>query len=115
MNDADKLRVLVKETLADLKAEDVVELDVRDKTSVMDYVIVASGTSSRHVKAIASNVVIEAKKAGYKPLGIEGETEGEWVLADLGDVVVHVMQPQVREFYDLESLWRVSVEDRQEA
>jgi len=112
---ADKLRALVKETLDDMKADEVVELDVRDKTSVMDYIFVASGTSSRHVKAIASNVVTEAKKAGYKPLGIEGEAEGEWVLADLGDVVVHVMQPQVRAFYDLESLWRVTVEDRQEA
>lgn len=111
----DRLRVLVKEALDDMKAEEVVELDVRDKTSVMDYIFVASGTSGRHVRAIANNVAVETKKAGFKPLGVEGEEEGEWVLADLGDIVVHVMQPQVREFYDLESLWRVTVEDRQEA
>jgi ribosome-associated protein len=115
MIDVDKLRTLVKEALNDLKAEEVVELDVRDKTSVTDYIFVASGTSSRHVKAVANNVAVEAKKAGCKPLGIEGETEGEWVLVDLGDIVVHVMQSQVRQFYDLESLWRVTIEERQEA
>lgn len=115
MSGVNGLRVLLKQALEDMKAEDVVELDVRDKTSVMDYIIVASGTSSRHVKSIASHVAIEAKRAGYQSLGIEGELEGEWVLADLGDVVVHVMQPQVRQFYDLESLWRMTTEDRQEA
>lgn len=111
----DKLRALVGQALDDLKAEEVIELDVRDKTSMMDYIIVASGTSSRHVKAVANNVAAEAKKGGYLPLGIEGEIEGEWVLVDLGDIVVHVMQPQVRQFYDLESLWRVTIEERQEA
>lgn len=111
----DKLRALVGQALDDLKAEEVIELDVRDKTSMMDYIIVASGTSSRHVKAVANNVAAEAKRAGCQPLGIEGEIEGEWVLVDLGDIVVHVMQPQVRQFYDLESLWRVTIEERQEA
>lgn len=114
MNDVNELRVLVRGALEDLKAEEIVELDVRDKTSVTDYIIVASGTSSRHVKAVANNVVVEAKKAGCRPLGIEGEVEGEWVLVDLGDAVIHVMQQQVREFYDLESLWRVTVEERKE-
>lgn len=111
----DDLRNVVKEALADLKAENIVELDVRDKTSVADYLFIASGTSSRHVKSIANNVVVEAKKAKHQPLGIEGEQEAEWVLVDLGDIIVHVMQPQVREFYDLESLWRVTVEERQDA
>ena len=68
--------------------------------------IVASGTSSRHVKSVANNVALEAKNAGVAPLGMEGETQGEWVLVDLGDIVVHIMQPQVREFYDLEKLWQ---------
>lgn len=111
----DELRAMVKEALEDLKAVDVVELDVRDKTSVADYLFIASGSSSRHVKSIADNVVVEAKKSGNQPLGVEGEQEAEWVLVDLGDIIVHVMQPQIREFYDLESLWRVTVEDRQDA
>ena len=111
----DELRAVVKAALEDLKADDIVELDVRGKTSVADYIIVASGTSSRHVKSIANNVVVEAKHAGLMPLGVEGEVEAEWVLVDLGDVIVHVMQPQVREFYDLEGLWRVTIEDRQDA
>jgi len=111
----DKLRILVKTALEDLKAKDIIELDVRGKTSVTDYIIVASGTSSRHVKSIANNVVVEAKKQGVMPLGVEGESEAEWVLVDLGDVIVHVMQPQVREFYDLESLWRLDMVKRTDA
>jgi ribosome-associated protein len=77
-------------------------------------VIVASGSSNRHVKSIANNVAAEARKAGRAPLGIEGEKEGEWVLVDLGDIIVHVMQRQVREFYDLESLWSVDLAQRRE-
>lgn len=99
------LKQLILTTLEDMKAEDVIELDVNGKTSVTDLLIIASGTSSRHVKSIASNVAMEAKKHGKKPLGIEGEAQGEWVLVDLGDIVVHVMQPHVRQFYDLEKLW----------
>ena len=112
---SEELRSLVIGALEDLKAERIVELDVRNKTDVTDYIIVASGNSSRHVKAIANNVVIEAKKAGQAPLGVEGETDGEWMLVDLADVVVHVMQPQVRQFYDLESLWQVDFSKRQES
>ena len=93
--------------LENLKAQDVVELDVRGKSSVCDYMIVASGTSTRHVKSIADEVVRYAKKLDYQPLGVEGEQEAEWVLVDLGDVVVHVMLPRVREFYALERLWTV--------
>jgi len=99
------LKQLILTALEDMKAEDVIELDVNGKTSVTDLLIIASGTSSRHVKSIASNVALEAKKQGKKPLGVEGETEGEWVLVDLGDIIVHVMQPHVRQFYDLEKLW----------
>jgi len=112
---ADALRRAVMTALEDLKAEDIVEMDVHDKTSVTDYVVIASGTSNRHVKSIADNVVTEAKQAGYRPLGVEGEDEAEWVLVDLGDVVVHVMQPKVRNFYDLESLWQVGLPTRQES
>ena len=111
----DEIRVLVMKALEDLKAENIVELDVRDKTDVTDYIIVASGNSSRHVKSIAGNVVMEAKKAGHPPIGVEGETDGEWMLVDLADVVVHVMQPQIRKFYDLENLWQVDLSRQQES
>ena len=97
----------VHSALEDIKARDTVEIDVRGKTSVCDFMIVASGTSTRHVKSIADEVVRYAKKLDLQPLGVEGEQEAEWVLVDLGDVVVHVMLPRVREFYALERLWTV--------
>jgi len=103
----DELKKLAIDAIEDLKAEDITELDVKGKTTVTDWIIVATGSSSRHVKSIANNVIVEAKKAKRPPLGVEGENEGEWVLVDLGDVIVHVMQRQIREFYDLESLWSV--------
>ncbi|MCK5001725.1 MAG: ribosome silencing factor [Gammaproteobacteria bacterium] len=109
----DEIRALVRTALEDLKAEDIVELDVKGKTSVADTIFVATGNSGRHVKSIANNVVMEAKHAGNQPLGIEGETDADWVLVDLGDVIVHVMQAQAREFYDLEGLWKVTIEERQ--
>ena len=112
---AEELKKLVINALEDLKAEDIVVLDVRDKTDVTDYIVVASGNSSRHVKSIANNVVVEAKRAGHPPLGVEGEADGEWLLVDLADIVVHVMQPQIREFYDLENLWQVDLSRRQES
>ncbi|HEY6986635.1 MAG TPA: ribosome silencing factor [Rhodanobacteraceae bacterium] len=90
-----------------LKARDVREIDVRDKSSVTDLLVVASGTSSRHVKSIAEEVVRKAKQAGLPPIGVEGQREAEWVLVDLGDIVVHVMLPRTREFYGLERLWTV--------
>ena len=104
---ADALLETVRAAVTELKANDVAEIDVRGKTSVCDFMVVASGTSSRHVKAIADEVVRQAKKLDCQPLGVEGEREAEWVLVDLGDVVVHVMLPRVREFYALERLWTV--------
>ena len=104
---ADVLLKSVHEALAELKAQDVVEIDVRGKSSVCDYMVVASGTSTRHVKSVADEVVRFAKKLDVMPLGVEGEREAEWVLVDLADVVVHVMLPRVREFYALERLWTV--------
>lgn len=109
----DELKTLAVEALKDLKAEDILVLDVTDKTSVTDWIIVATGTSSRHVKSLANNVASAAKEAGVKLLGSEGHEDGEWVLVDLGDVIVHVMQRQAREYYDLESLWSVDVSHRQ--
>lgn len=96
--------------MEDLKAKDVIEIDVRGKTSVCDYMVIASGTSTRHVKSIADEAVRKVKDVGVMPLGVEGEREAEWVLVDLGDVVVHVMLPRVREYYALERLWTVGDE-----
>lgn len=111
----DELKQLALDALEDLKAEDITVLDVRDKTTVTDWIIIATGTSSRHVKSIANSVISSAKQANKAPLGSEGEDDGEWVLVDLGDVIVHIMQRQVREYYDLESLWSVdAVEQRRE-
>ena len=104
---AERLRSLVIGALDDLKAKDVAEIDVRGKSSVTDLLVVASGTSSRHVKSIAEEVVRKAKQAGLPPIGVEGQREAEWVLVDLGDIVVHVMLPRTREFYGLERLWTV--------
>jgi ribosome-associated protein len=101
------LRQRVVAALEELKAKDVREIDVRGKTSIADILIIASGTSTRHVKSIADEVVKYAKQAGMMPLGVEGQREAEWVLVDLGDIVVHVMLPRIREFYGLERLWTV--------
>ena len=97
----------VNAALEELKAKDAVQIDVRGKSSVADYMVIASGTSTRHVKSIGDEVVRFAKNLGVMPLGVEGEREAEWVLVDLGDVIVHVMLPRVREFYALERLWTV--------
>ena len=105
-----RLKKLIVSALEDLKAIDIKVMDVRGKTSFTDLMVIASGTSNRHVKSIADNVVVEAKAAGVIPLGVEGQREGEWVLVDLADAVVHVMQPSVRDFYNLEKLWVVSGE-----
>ncbi len=99
------LERVVLDALADMKAVDVKALDVRGITDITDMMVVASGTSDRHVKSIADRVVQRCKEAGFRPYGIEGERDGEWVLLDLHDLVLHVMLPRVREFYALEKLW----------
>ncbi len=101
----DQLRQLVLDTLDMMKARDVQVIDVRGSTVITDYMIIASGTSDRHVKAIAETIAFRAKDAGEPPLGTEGLAEGEWALVDLNGVVVHVMLPKVRDFYNLERLW----------
>ena len=97
---------VVHEALEDVKAKDILQLDVSSISNVADAIVIASGTSTRHVKALADNVADEARKAGFRPIGVEGERDAEWILIDLGFVVVHVMLPTARKFYDLESLWR---------
>ena len=105
---SEELCDLVVDALEDIKAVDITKLDVRDMTNVTDWMIVASGTSSRHVQALVDNVAECAKAAGHRPTGVEGESGGEWVLLDLQDALVHVMLPKVREFYNLEKLWSIS-------
>ncbi len=96
---------LAVDALDELKAIDLKVLDVRELTSVTDYMVIASGNSDRQVKALADNLVQKAKDVGHRPLGIEGDQAAEWVLVDLVDVVVHVMSPNTRETYQLEKLW----------
>lgn len=101
------LRTIVIGALEELKAQDIKVLDVRGVASFTDLMIVASGTSTRHVKSVADKVIEKAGQVGIKPLGVEGEREAEWVLVDLNDIIVHVMLPQTRDFYNLEKLWSV--------
>ena len=110
----EQLEKLAITALEDLKAKDIVVLDVRRLTSITDTMIIASGTSTRHVKALADNVVEKAKAAGCQPLSVEGEREAEWILVDLADVVVHVMLPNTRDFYQLEKLWRMEETEGEE-
>jgi ribosome-associated protein len=102
---APPLQNLVTAALDDMKAVNVRVLDVRGLTDIVDTMVIASGNSDRHVRSIAERVVEKAKAAGLRPLGTEGARDGEWVLVDLQDVLVHVMLPRVREFYGLENLW----------
>ncbi len=105
---SEQLSQLVVDALEEVKGKDIVRLNVRDLTTVTDYMVVASGTSNRHVNALADAVAEKSKAAGHRPVGIEGESGSEWVLLDLGDTLVHVMLPRVREFYNLEKLWSLS-------
>ena len=100
-----KLLNTVIDAIEDLKGQGLKTLDVRGQTTITDYMVIVSGTSSRHVKSIADHVIERSSDIGIKPLGVEGVEQGEWILIDLGDVVVHVMQPEVRDFYQLERLW----------
>jgi ribosome-associated protein len=99
------LKTVLLGALDDMKALEVKVLDVRDLTDIADYMVIASGTSDRHVRSVAQRVVEKAKEAGFRPHGLEGLKDGDWVLIDLNEVIVHVMLPRVREFYGLEKLW----------
>ena len=109
---SEELEKLAIFALEDVKAQDITSIDVRDKTSVTDYMVIATGSSSRHVKSLADNVLEKVKEQGVRPLGSEGLDSGEWALLDLGDVVVHVMQAATRQFYDLERLWQGAEQSR---
>lgn len=109
------LRDLVVTVLEDMKAKDITVIDVRGKTSVTDIMIIASGTSDRHVKAMAETVAFKSKEAGEAPLGSEGVEQGEWALVDLNGVVVHVMLAKVRDFYQLERLWKMDIVETERA
>jgi ribosome-associated protein len=102
-----ELVTLVEQAADDGKAVDMLTLEVSRLTSITDFMVIASGTSDRHVRSIADNVIEQAKAAGVQVLGVEGQEFGEWVLVDLADVVVHIMQPRVRDFYKLENLWNL--------
>lgn len=103
---AEQLKDLVINALEDVKAQDLSVIDVRERTSVTDFMVLASGTSNRHLKSMANSVVVDAKEQGIRVDHIEGAGGSDWILVDLGDVVVHVMMPAAREFYDLERFWR---------
>ena len=105
MLEIEELKKLVIDAIEDVKGIDMRLLDVKGKTSVTDIMIIVSGNTSRQVKSIAGNIVEKSKAALHPPLGIEGEEYGEWALVDLGDIIIHVMQPSVRDFYNLEKLW----------
>jgi len=107
-----QLQQLVVSSLEDFKANDILVIDVSGKSPLTERLVIASGNSTRHVKSMAENLVVKAKTAGNPPLGIEGAKEGEWVLVDLNDVIVHLMLPQTRAFYNLEKLWEASADHR---
>ena len=106
------LKTVVIDALDDMKALDVKFLDVRGLTDIADFMVIASGTSDRHVRSVAQRVVEKAKLAGFRPHGVEGQQDGDWVLIDLNEMIVHVMLPRVREFYGLEKLWDMTVTKR---
>jgi ribosome-associated protein len=108
MTELRKLQKIVVAALEDIKGKDIVVIDTARLTSLFDRIIIACGDSSRQVKALARHVEDEARKAGGEVLSVEGEETGEWMLVDLGDIVVHVMQPAVRSYYNLEELWQAT-------
>ena len=106
---AEEITTRALEALDDLKGKDMVTLDVREMTDIADYMVICTGTSNRHVKSLADNVALELKKLGCPARGVEGlDQAAEWALVDFGDVIVHVMLPDTRDFYDLERLWSVA-------
>jgi len=108
----DQLQQLVVSSLEDYKANDILVIDVSGKSPLTERMIIASGNSTRHVKSMAENLLVKAKAVGNPPLGVEGAREGEWVLVDLNDVIIHLMLPQTRAFYNLEKLWEASADHR---
>jgi len=106
----EEMKALAINALEDLKGKNIVTLDVRELTDITDYMIICTGTSNRHVKSLADNVALELKRQGSPARGIEGADQAatEWALVDFGDIILHVMLPDTRDFYDLESLWSVS-------
>jgi len=111
----DQLKELVISALEDFKAIDIQIIDVSELNPLTELFVIASGSSSRHVKSMAENLIMRAKAAGCQPLGVEGQRQADWVLVDLNDVIVHLMLPQARAFYNLEKLWRVSTDQRSSA
>ncbi len=109
----DNLLAIAKTVLDDFKAIQISVFDVRHLTSITDYMVIASGRSDRQVAAIAGKLIETVKQSGIKPLGVEGEKQGDWVLVDLGDVVVHIMLPQTRAYYQLEKLWGTNAASQQ--
>lgn len=108
----EQLRELVTTALEDFKAIDIQFIDVSGQNPLTDTFVIASGNSTRHIKSMAENLVFRAKTAGHPPLGIEGDSDAEWVLVDLNDIIVHLMVPQKRAFYNLEKLWEASRDQR---
>jgi ribosome-associated protein len=106
------LKTVVIDALADMKALEVKVLDVRGLTDIADFMVIASGTSDRHVRSVAQRVVEKTKEAGFRPHGVEGQQDSDWVLIDLSEMIVHVMLPRVREFYGLEKLWAITATQR---
>lgn len=103
--DHEEFKKFVIGKMEDLKARDIIDIDVSEKSTITDTMLICSGNSKRHVSSIAQNVVVECKQANIAPLSVEGQESGEWVLVDLGEIVVHVMQDETRDFYQLEKLW----------
>lgn len=108
----EQLRDLVLNALEDFKAIDIQQIDVKGHNPLTDLFVVASGSSLRHIKSMADNLLLKAKEAGNPPIGIEGDRQSEWVLVDLNDIIVHLMLPQTRAFYNLEKLWEASSQQR---
>ena len=111
LQEDEKVLEIVKKTLDDNKADDVVVMDLRGKTSLASFMVVASGTSQRHVASMAEKVQLDLKAAGYKSVA-EGEERADWVLIDAFDVIVHIFKPEVREFYNIEKMWQSVVKSR---
>jgi ribosome-associated protein len=112
---SDQLRDLVLDALEDYKATDIQQIDVSGQNPLTDVFVIASGNSTRHIKSMAENLIMKVKSVGCPPIGVEGQRQAEWVLVDLNDVIVHLMLPKTRAFYNLEKLWEASRERRSTA